>query len=990
MRILPRLTVVLLAVLVTALALGATPAKAELTLRRFALGANEANGTPDLQAGSHPFALTTSFILNGAGPSVGDLKDIKLELPPGLVGDPTATPRCGYHEFIEKSCGFETQVGVASTYVVEAQQAGAGEVTPTTDPVYNVVPPSGEAGEFGFIVGGDTPALLGTSVRSGGDYGLTMSMSNLDQAVIAVASKVTIWGVPAASVHDELRCGIVSGFALGPRELEAPGSGLREVGREDEIEGPIGPFGSESIIEPTPECEASGGRASQAAPLPLLTNPTSCGTSRTATLSIDSWEEPGVFHARSASMPELSGCEKLDFSPTVTIAPDRSEASTPAGLNVDLRVPLQAGENPGADAEADVKDATFTLPAGVQIDPSTAAGLQACSNAQVGLENSEKPSCPNASKVATVKIKTPLLEGELEGAVYLATPQSFMGVPENPFASLIALYLVAEEPVAGVLIKLAGKVSPNPETGQLTATFENTPQLPLSELKLEFFGGNLAPLATPAFCGTYYPQTTLTSWSGQSKSSASEFQISSPAKLTTASGPQTTVGVGGCSNPLPFSPTLQAGTTNLHAGAFGPLTATISRVDGQQSLASVSLTYPPGIAAILAGVPRCAEAQANAGTCGAGSQIGETTVAAGLGADPYTLTGGKVYLTEGYEGAPFGLAIVTPVEAGPLDLEDAPENHPPCDCAVVRAKVEVDPSSARLTIATGTIPSIIDGIPLQIRNLNITIDRPGFIVNSTDCNPLRVTGTVTGGEGASAQVSSPFQLTDCQALKFTPKLTAVTRANGELEGHGASLHLAIAGPSAQANMRSLKLDLPQRLPARLETIQKACPENTFDANPAKCPKASVVGSASVQTPILPTTMTGPAYLVSKNGSGVFHRGESKTEKEEAAFPDLVLVLQGEGVRIDLTGALFVSAKNITSVTFRSIPDVPIRRLDLVLPEGKSSILAASAGLCTKKPLRMTTAITGQNGARLKPGVTVAVSGCKKPKKRRPAKQRHKR
>jgi hypothetical protein len=251
-------------------------------------------------------------------------------------------------------------------------------------------------------------------------------------------------------------------------------------------------------------------------------------------------------------------------------------------------------------------------------------------------------------------------------------------------------------------------------------------------------------------------------------------------------------------------------------------------------------------------------------------------------------------------------------------------------------------------------------------------------------------------------VSSPLQLANCQALKLTPKLTAQTRANGELAGHGASLHLAIAtgaststsnsASATQANMRSLKLDLPQRLPARLETIQRACPEKTFDANPARCPKASVVGSASVQTPILATTITGPAYLVAKSGSGTSHPGESKLEKEEAAFPDLVLVLQGEGVRIDLSGALFVNAKNITSVAFRAIPDVPIRRLDLVLPEGRSSILAASSGLCTKRPLRMTTAITGQNGARLKPSVKVAVIGCaptrKKAERRRRTRERH--
>ena len=343
---------------------------------------------------------------------------------------------------------------------------------------------------------------------------------------------------------------------------------------------------------------------------------------------------------------------------------------------------------------------------------------------------------------------------------------------------------------------------------------------------------------------------------------------------------------------------------------------------------------------------------------------------------------------------------MSPIKAGPFDLEDAPENHPACDCLVIRAKIEVDPQTAQLTIVSGAIPSMIDGVPLEIKQLNITIGREGFIFNPTSCAPMSITGTIDGGEGASASVSSPFQLANCRDLAFAPKLTASTRANGELQGHGASLHLAITtGTSAsassatattQANLRSLKLDLPQRLPARLETIQKACPEKTFDQNPAACPKASVVGSASVATPILAGTMAGPAYLVSKNGTGVVHAGESKTEKEEAAFPDMVLVLQAQGVRIDLTGQLFVSVKNITSVAFRTIPDVPIRRLDLILPEGKSSILAASAGLCTKRALTMTTAIVAQDGAAVRPTIKVGVMGCpstRKRHKRHPARRK---
>lgn len=688
-------------------------------------------------------------------------------------------------------------------------------------------------------------------------------------------------------------------------------------------------------------------------------------------------------------MPGLSGCEKLDFSPTVTVAPDRSEASTPTGLDVDVHVPQSVATDPEELTELTVRDITLALPAGVALNPAGADGLEACSESQIGFAGFQEldaggagepgvqtpiftPSlpepleqgvnfCPDAAKVGTVKLRTPLLANPLEGAVYLAAQNA------NPFGSLVAAYVVAEEHASGVLVKLPGALTLDPSTGQISATFQNTPQLPFEDIDLDFFGGEQALLATPARCGSNTTDASLQPWSDNPPAN-----VSSTFEIT--NGPDGT-GCPGAS--LPFALSLRGGATNIDAGAFSALTATIGREDGQQSLASVSLTYPPGVAAILAGVPLCGQTQANAGTCGAASQVGQTTISAGLGGDPYTLTGGRVYLSEAYEGAPFGLSIVTPVKAGPLDLEDAPENHPPCDCVVVRAKVEVNPSSAQLTIATATIPSIIDGIPLQIRDLNLTIDRPGFIVNSTDCDPLRVTGTVTGGEGASAQVSSPFEVGDCAALKFTPKLTASTRANGEPVGHGASLHLAIstgAGPgsaSGQANVRALKLDLPKQLPTRLSTLQKACRKPVFTANPANCPPSSVVGSATVSTPVLPGTMAGPVYFVS-NG--------------RESLPDIDIVLQGDGVRLNLRASTFVSAKNITSVTFASVPDIPLRSIELSLPEGKHSALGTETHLCKQK-LAMPAALMGQDGAVVHVAVKVAVSGCAKARKVRRGKKR---
>jgi hypothetical protein len=713
---------------------------------------------------------------------------------------------------------------------------------------------------------------------------------------------------------------------------------------------------------------------------PLLTNPTSCGVPRIAKMSVDDWEKPGNLatgentFSKTVTLPELSGCEKLDFSPTLAVTPDGAAGSTPTGLNVDLHVPQESTTNPVGLAEADVKDTAVTLPVGVQLSPSAADGLQGCSLAQIGLSNPAKPSCPDASKVATVNIKTPLLEHELEGAVYLASPQNFAGPLENPFGSLVALYLVAEEPATGVLIKLAGKVTPNPKTGQLTTTFENTPQLPFSDLKLQFFGTSRAPLTTPQLCGTYTTESVLTPWSETPPTTpTSNFEI--------ISGPAATL----CFNPPPFGPGFQAGTTNLQAGAFTPFTLTMTRRDGDQALGRVSMQMPPGLLGTLSHVKLCPEAQANAGTCGEESLIGRTIVSAGLGNDPYTVTGGKVYITTGYKGGAFGLSIVNPAAAGPFVLD---EGRP----VIVRAAIYVDPNDAHLTVVSDPLPTILDGIPLQIQRVNVTVERPGgFTFNPTSCTQMPITGTLSSGEGASAAVSSPFQVANCANLSFKPSFTVSTQGNGNF--HGASLDVKISEKPGEANIHKVDVQLPIALPSRLSTIQKACTERQFAADPADCPEGSVVGTAAAVTPVLKVPLTGPAYLVGHGG---------------AAFPDLDIVLQGEGVKIVLTGNTDIK-KGITYSRFDTAPDAPISSFELNLPEGPHSALGAIKNLCalTKtttttrritrrvhgrtvhlrqkvkhtvaEPLLMPTTITGQNGAVEAQTTKIAVTGCAKAK-----------
>jgi hypothetical protein len=467
-------------------------------------------------------------------------------------------------------------------------------------------------------------------------------------------------------------------------------------------------------------------------------------------------------------------------------------------------------------------------------------------------------------------------------------------------------------------------------------------------------------LSTPSLCGSYTTTGTFTPWSGNATSeSSSTFDI--------VSGPNGTA----CKDPLPFSPSLTAGTTSIQAGGFSPFTLTMSRPDGSQNLQAISLKMPPGLLGTLASVKLCGNAQADAGTCGPESLIGHTTVSVGVGGDPYSVTGGEVFITEGYGGAPYGLSIVNPAKAGPFDLGKV----------IVRAKIEVDPITAVLTITSDStgpykIPTIIDGIPLQIQHVNVSIDRPGFTFNPTNCASQSITGSLTSDQGTVQSLAVPFQVTNCAVLAFKPKLTAKT--NGKTSrAKGASLSVKLTYPAGpyDANIAQVKVDLPKQLPSRLSTLQQACPAATFDADPAGCPSASIVGYAVARTPVMPVPLEGPAYFVS-------HGGEQ--------FPDLIIVLQGYGATVHLVGSTYISKAGITSSTFKAVPDVPVGTFELTLPQGKYSALAANKNLCTTTKLAMPTLFVGQNGATIHTSTPIVPTGCpKKAHKAKKASGRHK-
>lgn len=916
----------------------------------FELTPEEEGGGIDTQAGSHPFQLTTTFTLNQTADAMpAELPhDVTFKWPPGLIGNPTLFPQCTLGQFLAfkgeefvNRCSAGDAVGVAMITINEP----AGDLgTPGPDrivvPVFNMEPAAGEPARFGFLAPG-TPVFIDASVRTGGDYGVTVRSEEVSQTAAFLTAEVTIWGVPGDSLHDGAR-----------------GNGCLRDSQEGES------LPCSALEEEHPSAFLSLPRSCPAEPL-------------RASVQADSWARPGieVEPPEQALIGPLHGCNRLPFSPSIEVTPESTEGSSPTGLRVDVHNPQEQSLAAHGLSEADMKSVRVLLPEGMSINPSSANGLEACSEQQVGFTGIDASGtaqfsaagprsegfCPDASKIGTAKVTTPLLAHPLEGAVYVAAQGA------NPFGSLIAMYLVAEDPVSGVLVKLAGQAHLS-ASGQIEAIFENTPQVPFEDAEVSFFGEGRAPLATPSKCNpSYSASATFGSWAGGPP-------ITSTSSFGIDSGPKQKP----CADPRPFNPSLVAGTTSIQAAGFSPLTATVSREDGDQELHSITVRTPPGLSGILAGVKLCPEPQASLGFCGPESLVGETTVSVGVGDEPFTVKGGRVYLTGAYEGAPFGLSVVTPAKAGPYDLA----KETPCDCVVVRAKVEVDPHTAALTATTDSsgpyaIPSILDGIPLEIKRVNVAIDREHFTFDPTNCAQQAITGSISSVEGAISTQSVPFQVANCTTLKFAPKFSVSTSGKTS-KANGASLTTKLSYPKAaqgtQTNIAKVKVDLPKQLPSRLSTLQKACLAAVFEANPADCPASSIVGHAKVTTPVLPVPLSGPAYFVS-------HGNE--------AFPSLTMVLQGYGVTVDLIGATLIR-KGITSTTFKTVPDVPFNTFELTLPEGRFSALAAFGNLCKTK-LAMPTLFVAQNGAEIHQSTKIAVTGCKKQARKRSLKgSEHKR
>ncbi|HEY4829953.1 MAG TPA: hypothetical protein VIH85_24535 [Solirubrobacteraceae bacterium] len=914
-------------------------------------------GNDDTVAGGHPYEATTSFAFHtfrsdtsnisfpGEQRPVEDVRNIWVELPPGFVGAASAAPRCTVSQLtsgsLSQPCPPATQVGTLTLDTPTLLSSGA-------HPFYNLTPEPGYPAEFAFKLGPTAIVSYAQLRPRGGGYGLNITVPGADRFVIRGVS-ATLWGVPS------------------------------------QLNGTGGP------------------------PIPFLSNPADCLDAQPTTkIYVDSWEHPARMQSdgtpdlsdpnwksSSAPAPAITGCDAPaladQFKPSISLEPTSDAggshaADTPSGYRVDLSFPQSNDPtdpstvfDPSIPQAPALKDATVTLPAGVSINPSAADGLDGCSDApgddQVQLNSINPVTCSEASKIGSVIAQSPLLASHdpetdavtgmepIDGDVYLLKPHtgdlSASGDGDGHFRILIQL----ESERYGLNVKLPGIVTADKDTGQLTARFTNNPQLPVKSLHLTFKGGDRAPLVNPRTCTAAATTTgVFTPWSRGGTRSDGTVVPGTPDATSSSSFAidQGANGAPCASSPaeLPFSPGFSAGVLSPEAGGSSPLVLRFTRSDGEQELGSIDATLPPGLLGNIGGVPLCPQAQAAAGTCDAASQIGTTTVGAGAGPSPFFLPqAGRdptaVYLAGPYKGAPLSLSIVVPAQAGPFDLGNV----------VVRAALFIDPHDAHVSVKSDPIPTIRDGVPLRIRDVRVNIDRPGFMASPTNCKEQSISALLASAEGKSASVSSPFAVSGCSKLKFKPKLSASTSGKTS-KAAGASLVVKLSQQPGEASIAKVDLTLPVALPSRLSTLQKACTEAQFAANPAGCPEGSVIGSATARTPLLQTPLTGPAYLVS-------HGGE--------AFPDVVFMLQanerGSNVRVDLVGNTQIK-KGITYSRFETVPDAPISSFEANLPEGPHSVLTANGNLC-QKALLMPTEMVAQNGALAMQSTKIALTGCPK-------------
>jgi hypothetical protein len=910
----------------------AVPAHAAFGINGFDVSFTEEDGSPATQAGGHPFALTTSFNINytGSGENAipdGEIKDFFAQQIEGFVGDATAYPKCPTADFLARrpnsfipECGDDTAVGITGAAVTLPKPGGEQAA------VYNLVPPPGAAARLGFSILG-VPLVIDVGVKQAPPYNILASVRNIPQVLKVFDATLQLWGNPASPAHDKFRGVCAASSAV---EVQA-------------FFTPRGP---------------AGGCPTSAPEKPFLTLPTSCAGPLASSFEAVSWQEQGkpIFGSvltHDGSEPPLpqgmTGCSKLGFSPAIGSQATTDQAETSSGLDFSIDFHDEGLTNPEGIAQSTIKKTVVTLPEGVTVNPSIAEGLGVCTPADLDREKLDTPAgkgCPNASKIGTVHVETPLLEDPIDGSVFLAQqddPSTSQPGAENPFDSLIAFYIVLANPDNGVLVKVPAKVEPDPRTGQLVTTADDIPQLPFSHFTFHFREGQRAPLISPPACGTYTTRAALTPWARPTQ----------PIETTAFFRVERGIGGGLCppGGIPPFHPGFEAGSLNNSAKAFSPFYMRLTRADGEQDMTRFSSVLPPGVLGKLAGVSKCpdsaiAAAKAKTGrqelaspSCPANSKIGRTLAGAGVGG-ALTYVPGSIYLGGPFNGDPLSVIAITPAVAGPFDA----------GTVVVHEALTLNPETAEVQVdggASDPIPHILKGIPLKVRDLRVYVDRGDFILNPTSCDPSEAKATLFGSylnvldpsDDRPADLATHFQAANCLNLGFKPKLSLKLNGGTKRGGHPALKAVLNARPN-DANIGSAVVTLPTSAFLDQAHIRTICTRVQFAAK--ACPPGAQYGYARAFTPLLDEPLAGPVYLRSSN-----HK-----------LPDLVAALHGI-VDVNVVGRIDSFHGGIRS-SFETVPDAPVSKFILTMQGGNKGLIVNSRNICSSKN-RADALFVGQNG-----------------------------
>jgi hypothetical protein len=933
-----------------------SPEETPFGIEYFSAKIEEEGGAPAIQAGVHPFQLSTTIQFN-SGPFEGkpgapgssvkqpaQPRNLRFPLPAGFVGNTSAVPTCSVTDFYEG----RREAGDEINRCPDSSAIGAISVSfwlsPLEQrrlpvPVFNLPPAAGEPARFGFVIA-RVPTLINTEVDPNNRYRIIASVRNTSQLPKIYSSTLAIWGAPGDSRHDESRGWGCVFKTSNPVPCERPAN-----------------LGEDAFLR----------------------QPVSCVTPVDFQAEAEPWNVPlgSVVDRKPVSQPNMSGCNQVPFDPGVLASPTSKLASNPSGFDFQLDMPNAGLLNKDAISEGQAKKVEVTLPKGMTINPSQGEGLVGCSSADLARETAgSRPGegCPEASKVGELKISTPLLKEEARGSVYVATPF------DNPFNSLIALYMVARIPERGILIKQAGVVRPDRETGQLTTVFDDLPQIPFTTVKLNLRAGARSSLVTPPACGDYDVVARFTPWSAQDPNNPTPTEI-----VTRTSAFEIERGVDGGACPAggtpPFNPGLNAGTLSNAAKTYSPFNLRLTRKDGEQEFTNFSIKLPPGVIGKLAGVDVCSDAaiaaaKARTGpngaqeeldrpSCPVSSQVGRTLAGSGVGAS-LTYVPGKIYLAGPYNGAKLSIAAITAAKVGPFDL----------GTVVIREALKVNPDTAEVFVdptASDPLPHIIQGIEVHLRDIRAYVDRPEFVLNPTNCKRTSTASTVLGSglDFASAAdnepvtVTSPFQAADCASLGFKPKLS-LQLLGGTKRGDTPRLKAVLNARKGDANIGKAQVTLPHSAFLEQAHIRTVCTRVQFSAgggNGEQCPKGSVYGKAKAITPLLDEPLKGKVYLRSSNHE----------------LPDLVAALHSSKADINLVGRIDSLNGRIRN-TFESVPDAPVTKFILEMQGGQKGLIVNSTNICKGRHKAIAN-FTGQNGKfnDFKP-VVKAKCGGKKGKK----------